>query len=269
LNTKLKNVIWAIFSIIAGVCSYGLSPALITFICFEKFIPAYQTKSLRPFLDKKLLISLFFILLGTIIIVSAPGNLIRADASDDAFRGNVLFNLVLVNLKFIGFGWPLIPLSFIFTMAFNDQLPTVSFSKWLLTALATASPLAVLNSFTSPRTAIFFHFFFTIFLIISFKTLFERYRLEFKFSNFASYFMAGVFFFLIIKDHFQAYHFHQEYSSQIKALEQVRNTPTSFIFKEPPSSPKSLSITTFSKESGAWDNQCAANYYGVDSIQLE
>lgn len=269
IQTKSELLIWSLFSFLAGINSFSLSPALITYITWEKLVIWYQKKDLNVFRDKKFILSLIFLLLGTIIMISAPGNFLRASHSQEAFGGFILWNLARVNLKFIAFGWQLIILSAIIAYIFRDLIISTTTSKklqWLLTAVATASPLAALNSFTSPRTAVFFHAFFSIFLLLSFKSLFEKVSARKSIRTGLEFVLIITFFGLILTDHLKGYQYFKEYSAQFEVLRKNQGSQEDVVFTKQPSPPKSLDAELFKEDPSYFGNVCAANYYGVKKI---
>ena len=268
---KVKTYLyWGLFSFIAGLTSFSLSPALLTYAFYDRIHAYYLNRDLRVFKDTKFLFSMVLLLAGTVVMVVAPGNFIRAKDPSEPFQGFLLWNLIVVNSKFILFGWPLVFLCAIFAYQFKDMIKVMNTSKrwqWFLTALATASPFALLNGFTSPRTAIFFHAFFSILLISCFKILFDKFSYNVRVSKFLSITVVIVFFVMISKDHYEAISYSEEYSAQIEQMEKNRGTRKKLYFIKKHFEPKSLRITNFSHEANFSANECAAIYFDLESIQ--
>lgn len=270
LNSTLRKIAWSLFSVAAGISSFSLSPALITFIVYPKLIEFYKFRSIKKILhDKKFVLSLIFVLAGTILLIAAPGNFIRSTLAEDAFTGFIPWTFLVVNGKFTIFGWPLIVFAIALGVLLRDKIKEVNFHekvRWLLVAISTASPFAVLNSFTSPRTSIFFHFFIFIFILLATRNI--RISLKPTVQRLSLAAIVCGFYFMIISDHFKAYPYHKEYSSQLAVMEKNRETENDLIFEKQHLEPRSLRIKGLNRNPKNWSNLCTANYFKVRSILM-
>lgn len=200
---KLIQILYYLFTIFAGALTQNLSCALLTYIGIEliKFI---ATKNY--IIVRRIIILIALLIIGTLIIVLAPGNFVRSAYGLNSFTlslSAMSFNFIRTLILYIKLSIPLfimllisIPLIFIlisntsiyifriiirikikkeYYINMNKRIirkclfHIVSLFQFLLAAIATIIPFILLPDFASTRTSLFFMafvFFWVYFQII-------------------------------------------------------------------------------------------------------
>src|SRR5690606_38933246 len=68
LKNSLQLSIWALFSLVAGLNSFSLAPALMAYMSYPKIRSVFSSKSIKPIQDKKFFVSMIMVLVGAIVI---------------------------------------------------------------------------------------------------------------------------------------------------------------------------------------------------------
>jgi hypothetical protein len=276
LQNKKSIAAWSIFSLMVGMLSFLISPALITYISFPiLYSVVKKEKSIRVLFDRKFLISFLFVTVGTLIIVAAPGNFLRAHVNPTAFQGNIFLNFLVVNRKFITHVWHMVPLLFLLILSTKSLWDKIKTNlspflrwRWLMTAISTAAPLAVLGGPVSPRAGIYFHTYAFIFFCYFFYYLIDRYRLWPK-DRYQSYLQLLLVFGFLINIYYdlsKAIPFSRDYSAQVANLENVSGQPVDYEFVRKAEEPRSLKIGIRSQDKTQWANVCMSRYFNVNSV---
>jgi len=226
-------------------------------------------------LDRKFITSFLFITIGTLIILAAPGNYLRAQLNPTAFAGNPLLNFFTVNRKFLTHVWQIVPMIFVLVLSTkplwekikNNFTPFLKW-RWILTAVSTAAPLAAMGGAVAPRAGIYFHTYGFIFLCYYFYSLIDRKNLwpKDKYQNYLQFLLAGAFLINIYSDLFSAIRFDKDYSAQFATLESSRNQPIDFKIMKNAEEPRSLKINIKSQDPTQWANICMSRYFNVNSV---
>jgi len=191
-----QQLLYVLFSIYIGALSFNLSCSIIAFLGIEILICLIKNKSQeRPGKIKWLLLLFASIIVGALIIIVAPGNLIRATHGNSSFvlsLPRITYNFIRMTYYYVRWSIPLIVMlvistpfmitiiaddvkslfakriHFECTIIFNKEflLITLRFIQYPLAAIASIIPFLALPDFMAVRTSIYFMEFLTVWLLI-------------------------------------------------------------------------------------------------------
>jgi hypothetical protein len=285
-----------IISIVSGMLSHSLTPALWVLLFFNWIDSRYFIKSRQ---DMMFLLAAIGLAVATAIVFFAPGNFVRAAHITDSFviRLDVLAkNYIRVLIYYCQLSTLLVCLSIICGFVFYYiKQPNACFyrninyhngiiflrylliiGKYFCATLATIVPFIVLPNVAVPRASIFFMTFLTIFLtitIILINDLLSKLNLAyFQFRSIA-YIIVSMLYFVQLGIVGIQLHYGLNIKHQISIREQYLMTPelkNSDVVLPPMKLshiPFSLRFNDITSDATDWINQAVANYYGLRSIR--
>lgn len=305
-----QQLLYVLFSIYVGALSFNLSCSIITFLCIEIIICLLKNKLLeRTGKIKWLLLLLVSIIIGVLIIVVAPGNLIRAAYGNNSFVLNlsmITYSLSHTIYYYMGWTIPLITviivciplmitiiaddvkslfpkkIHFQLTIVFNKELflTILRFIQYPLAAIASLIPFLVLPDFVASRTSIYFMEFLTVWLLIKIIPKLFNLLLAKKSSNktykpimfFSPVIIFLVFFqYLIITHMISLINVKREVIKREKYIQTFSNQNIDvMVGKIRTKLPFSFEFyTDISDDKNNWKNISIANYYKIKSIRSQ
>jgi hypothetical protein len=302
---KLLLIVVALFlfGVLAGMCSQNLSPGLLA-LCGMSFVTSLIRNRKMDVAARLSLLSMIAVLIGTSIIVFAPGNFVRAAYAPDSFQFdlNILkANYVYTLMIYLKLSPPLMLLSaivgaiyFCFLSSTRIRLARLSALrisrdslleileriKWLVAALATIAPFMLVPFFAANRSAIFFMTFAAIFIMEATISLLGMLFVPDKNSSKPDYlyaigYMAALYLLLF---HLCVISSHIYYAAKIKKQMQARHDYLNSmenrgrdVIVKPVSGvvPFSTSFRDITTDKTDWMNTAVANYYRLNSIVLK
>jgi len=292
-----------LFSILAGMCSQNLSPGLVA-LCSILFVRSLIINRRIDVAAKLIILCMIAVLIGASIVIFAPGNFVRAARAPNSFQFdlNILKNNYVYTLKsYLNFCLVLVPLSVIVGTVYfcflsparikltrlsaiiisrDSLLGMLERIKWLVAALATIVPFALVPWFASSRSSIFFMTFLAIFIIeVTISFLGILFVPDMSKSKpgclYAIGYTAGlcllIFHLCIISSHmYYAANIKKQMKARYDYLNKVENRGRDVVVR-PISGviPFSTRFTEISPDKTNWINTAVAGYYHLNSITLK
>lgn len=304
-RNKLAVGVFFVFGILAGTGAQTLSVALFVFGVLLLIARTARDRT-RDKTWWTMVGGTFGFLIGSVIVIIAPGNFARAQHGAQSFDISALslfLNFARVLKHYLVLSVPLVLLAVISALlalcilSLNNSrhnLVVTSYqearssgwiewlerSKWGVAALATIGPLILVPDFLSARTSIFFMILLAVFVLVSVgqhagRILSSVIILRTQGSTIIAYgalvLLFAVHIAIVSGQIKQASDIKAQITIRSQGLRAAANKGTDAVVEriDPASAPFSLRFNDISEDSNHWINQGVAQYYGLKSIRTK
>lgn len=294
INQQLKNqttnfllmILSFVFSLILGNCIEVLSPLIFTYLFL---ILIFDFANLDNKKKKFILINLIAIIIGTLLLIMAPGNFERAKSFPQGVDFDLFSmssNLIQVFFIFLSFTktmlmYVLFSTVILFSLDSNFYIDIKKSRKYililLLSSLSSLIPLASVDvHFTTRRTTFYFAVFLSLTALLFILSLTLKYQVKLKniINPKIKNIIISISFLSILGsltvDITKAIPIRKKFNDRHVYLSSFRNSKEVIeLEKLTKKAPKSLFYEEVSVDQEFWVNSCIASYYKVKKVKLK